>query len=245
MADTVVTNTQAGLTGKQLAAIPSAAVVASPPSSPVAGDMWMPADGFSIYRYSGSAWVPYGPVFPMTPPDNASFSWVNQGSATVDTTYGGIYLEGPPNGSNSVRMRVKSAPGTPYTLTVAIQGGPLTVNYQDVGLIFRESGTSKAIYFRLDSTGFLVSTVDASAGIVGNTYGPVGVFGVQPLFWRIADNGTNLLYSLSWDGQHFIQLYSASRTAYLAGGPNQIGFGVNDTTNVYSVGMTVLSWKVA
>lgn len=245
MADAVVTNTYAATNGQKLALIPSTAAYASRPSSPTAGDIFMPSDSFYVERYSGSAWAPWGPIFPMTPPVNGDFSWVNQGGASVSTTNGGIFLSAPASSSVSYRCRVKSAPSTPYTITAAFLAGIPNVNYQDAGLLFRESGTGKMVHWKVNSAlGAAVSRSTNATTFSSNVFW-VGIFNTQPLFWRIADNATNLIFSLSFDGQNFIDLYSESRTAHMAGGPNQVGFFTNDQTNVRPANLTLLSWKQA
>src|SRR5262245_37851716 len=46
----------------------------SEPGSPNAGDLDLYSDASQISRYSGSAWVPWGPLFPLTAPINGNFS---------------------------------------------------------------------------------------------------------------------------------------------------------------------------
>ena len=245
MADCVVLNTRAALEGKRIATTPETTAFASPPSSPVVGDLWFPNDSVYVERYTGSAWAPWGPIFPMTPPVNGDFSWVNQGGATVSASKGGIFLYGPKGSSTNHRCRVKTAPSTPYTITAAFLAGVATANYQEAGLLFRESSTGKMVNFKIVyPIGVAVAKVtNETTNLANLSY--VGLWNTQPLFWRIADNGTNLIFSWSYDGQNFIEFYSVSRTSHMAGGPNQVGFFVNDESNVVDVGMTLLSWKQA
>src|SRR5205823_4326526 len=92
---------------------------ASFPSSPVTGDVYR--SEMHGWRYSGSAWVPFGPLFPLADPNLQTFAWVNQGAATVSNTYGGIFVSCATNsGSHGIRIRKKAAPATPYTITAYV-----------------------------------------------------------------------------------------------------------------------------
>lgn len=214
--------------------------IAGPPGSPAAGDLWLPTNSFYLYRYSGSAWVPWGPIFPMTAPVDGDFSWVNPGSASVDTTFGGIYLVGPAGATVNLRMRVKAAPATPYTITAGflIAGG----HSARIGIGFRNAGAGTISTIEvLNGHQIAASNWDSATAFNGAVITTLDV-ATPPIIWfRIQDNGTNRLYQCSADGQHFITLYTISRTTFLTA--DQVGFFVNDTSNLYAPNMTLLSWK--
>lgn len=204
-------------------------------NAPKAPTVIAPAAGGSI----STRW----PLVTVTSPIDAQFSWVNQGGASVDVTSAGIYLQAPVAASTNLRVRVKSAPATPYTITAAFVSTLVTASLQDAGLVFRESSTGKMVVFQLASLGTYVTTASGPTALVTNLMGPLGLTGSWPAFWRIADDGVNLTYSQSIDGAHFVALYQASRTGYLTGGPDQVGFFVNEQTNTYVAGMLLLSWS--
>src|SRR5437763_9881287 len=82
------------------------------------GDLFLPTNGYQIERKGASVYAAWGPIFPLAVPDDASYSWVNQSTATVTTTKGGIHLLQPAGSTGTnASLRVKSAPATPYTLT--------------------------------------------------------------------------------------------------------------------------------
>ena len=65
---------------------------ANEPAAGNDGDLFLPSNGFHLERDTGAAWVPWGPIFPMTkPPALSTWAWINQGTATADETNGGIY----------------------------------------------------------------------------------------------------------------------------------------------------------
>jgi hypothetical protein len=169
---------------------------------------------------------------------------VNQGTATVDTSKGGIYLEGPAGAGVNWRIR-KKAKTAPYTITAGFIPF-LWGNNQRAGCCFRQSSDGKLVMLYFDNVnGYISFTVENwtsetvfSATVLTRT----GVPCAAGMSWlRFADDNTNRIVSYSMDGQHFIQLFSVGRTSFLTA--DEVGFGVYETTNGAKVGMTLLSWK--
>ncbi len=232
--------------------ITSTGTEASLPGSPTAGDLYFPNDGFWIQRSAGGAsWSPWGPAFPFTDPNLASLStWVNQGSATVTTTNGGIVLFGPGTGNtNNTVLRVKTAPSTPYTVTAALIPSFPMRNFLQAGIAFRESSSGKLQNVGVGYNGTLTPTYQiqvekwTTATASSAAYLAVGVPQAHPIFLRITDNGTNRISSFSFDGINFTQIHTISRTDFLTA--DQVGFFVmsqNAATPNYGVYNTLLSW---
>lgn len=219
---------------------------ASPPATPGAGDLWLPTDSFYAYRYSGSVWVPWGPIFPMTPPVDGDFAWINQGSASVVTTNGGIYLsDGATN--NGFHIRKKAAPATPYTITAAFLANVCHVDYMTFGLLFRQSSDGKlafnAIQFNSGGGGFRYQSFYFTnpTTYAGDGSAPVQT-PLKAIVWlRITDNGTNRIMSYSNDGQNWLTHSTLGRTAFLTA--DEIGFAIDPANAGYGMGVTLLSWK--
>lgn len=221
---------------------------ASPPATPVTGDFWLPNNGFCAYRYSGSAWVPWGPKFPFAEPTLQTFAWINQGSATISTTNGGIVLSAPNATTNSLAIRKKTAPATPYTITAAFLANIDTsaggAGY--FGLCFRQSSDGKlhGFHFELISGASWVCALQSykwtSATAFSASYLAVNQSPVQSsVFWlRIADNGTNRICSVSADGQTWTAFHTVGRTDFLTA--DEVGFMVNPVTAITNA--TLLSW---
>ena len=72
------------LTGVNLT-ISSTGAFASAPAACTNGDLYFPNDSVYVMRCQSNAWVPWGPVYPLVALNNAQFSWVNQGTATITT----------------------------------------------------------------------------------------------------------------------------------------------------------------
>ncbi len=229
-------------------------VYASPPAADAVGDLWLPTNAPYILRRNAADtdWVPYGPLYPMTLPVDGDFAWINQGGATVDATKGFIYLfmAAGSTGQN-LRIRKKSAPATPYTITAAFQctsvtaGGASEVH---LGIGFRQSSDGKLHTLTVDpfSTATrLWSTKWTSATVFSAQYTtllltePLG----QLLWYRIADNGTNRICSISRDGQNFMTFHSIGRTDFLTA--DEVFFYVSGSNAAAGIAMSLYSWKAA
>lgn len=220
---------------------------ASPPASPASGDLWLPSDSAVLLRYSGAAWVPWGPVYPLTIPPTSGWSWVNQGAATIATTAYGQYLEMRADNNLSLRIRVRSAPGTPYTITVMIVANGPYPALSGYGLVFRQSADGKLVNFACGADGTapgrsLIVQKFSNATTFSASYQTV-VCAEWPRFLRIADDGTNRVCSVSHDGVHFLQVHSVGRTDFLTA--DEVGFYVLPRNATYGAGMHLLSWKEA
>lgn len=225
----------------------STGAVGSEPGSPTTGDIYLPNNGFGLERYSGSAWVPWGPLFPFAAPVNGDFAWVNQGSASVTTTNGGIFLRAPVSSGVNLRLRKKSAPATPYTITAAFLPSVVASNYQSCGLFFRESGSGKLETWETNaSTGSFQRVANRFTDATTYSATAISIPDLRAgglCFLRIGDDGANRKAWVSADGQNWILLFTVARTTFLTA--NEVGFFVNDQTNTYEVGMTLLSWVQA
>lgn len=228
--------------------VTSSTAVGSEPGSPSSGDLDLYSNGPSIARYSGSIWAPWGPVNPLTRPSDTGFSWINQGSAALDTTRGLLVLSEAGSGTENVRMRVKTAPATPYVITTRLDILMFNKNYMRAGICFRQSsdgkiqtfgmiGTSASPPIAIITSSKWTSPTAFSADYVAIT--PVGL----PRWWRIADDGSNRICSVSMDGYNWVVIHSVGRTDFLTA--NQVGFFIvpyNIGGGTFGVVNTVHSW---
>ncbi len=107
-----------------------------------AGRLYLPTEGL-MSQDNGQLWDMM-PLSRMTPPASADFAWVNQGTSTAADTKGMMVLTTPSVASGeNLRCLVKSAPATPYEITVAmLAGGALVV--AGVFMINRPAATTPA-----------------------------------------------------------------------------------------------------
>lgn len=186
----------------------------------------------------------------ITPPDNALFSWVTQGSATVTGTAAGLFLKDPGHTGAGLKIRKMAAPATPYTLTACLVSANqrITSNVKH-GLCFRQSsdgklhalqcGVSNAGSFGVQSTKY-TSDTSAQTDYTDGAYSA----GAAPLWLRIADDGTDRIGSVSGDGLNWLEWHRIGRTDYLTA--NEIGFFVDaDSAITKDHAVTLVSWLIA
>ena len=209
-----------------------------------AGRLFLPSDGFYLERDTGAAWAPWGPIFPCTEPDDDDFAWINQGTATVDTTHGGIHLEVPTSVGANLRIRKKAAPSTPYTITAQFLPQYYGTFYYHYGLCWRQSSDGKLVVagsWKQDTTFeyWMRITKWTDPTTFGADY--VFLYAARVLnFWQFSDDGANRVIRASDNGQDWLQIHSVGRTDYLTA--DEVGFFVNVYNQAYQGGTTLLSW---
>lgn len=184
----------------------------------------------------------YGPIWKIPLLDQSGWTWVNQGSATVDQAGGSVYLDTPAAAGTNLRVRKTTAPSTPYTLTTGIKrwfsiASSLT-SLMAAGLIVRESSTGEMSAIAIANFTFATANAPASiwAGNYNSATSAAGAIGSErnsanigdPVWLRITDNGTNLIFEASIDKIHWYQIASVGRTTHMAGGPDEIGIFITD-----------------
>lgn len=215
------------------------------PAAAKAARTFWPTNSFYITRDNGSAQKHYGPVFPMTPPVDGNFAWINQGTASVVTTNGGVWLAVPTSAGSNIRVRKYTAPSTPYTITAYIIPHLSVVAGCHAGLIFRQSSDGKLVCFSVlfnTHTEFRVRKYTNATTFSADYSGAVAIAQPYPFWLRIADNGTNRICSYSRDGINFRDFHTVGRTDFLTA--DEVGFFA-DAANTGDVGATVLSWVQA
>ncbi len=205
--------------------------------------------------YPGGHW---GPVFNLKPPVDGDFSWVNQGSATIGQTNGGLLtndgliLASVANTSAyNWRMRVKSAPTPPYTIDIA---AIFAFNPQEAaqclalwGVGWRQSSDGKlhlagwrrdagsAGKCRWSNAKFSAPSTYSAAYSLTEAYDPN-----SPLqFIRIEDDNTNRKIHLSSDGVNYLEAHSVGRTDFLTG--DEVVFGISPYSS--RAQLTLLHWE--
>lgn len=220
----------------------SEAAFGSEPSSPAEGDVVLYNNAPLLARWNGTIWEPWGPLFNLNPPVPGDFSWVNQGTASLNTSQGGIQIIGPSVGGDNIRAQVRTAPATPYTITAL-----LCMNFGNAfpttgGLCFRQTSNGRMVVFGGFWTNLIGSQKFTSATSFNSDYSTGYSFVRAPFIWlRLADNGTNRIMSASYDGINFITLHSITRTDWLTA--DQVGFYVHPTGTAANI--TCLSWTQA
>lgn len=231
--------------------VQSGPYAAIPVSGQVTGDIYCCTDGPHSFRWDGSIWVPFGPTWKLGNSTSQSWSWVNQGSATIAGAGASQHLYAPSNGgTNSMRARVMTAPATPYTFTalLATQANWSVNGYSGAGIFLRESGTQKMIsieYWSQTAGGtpplFKIvkwsnSSTISSTPVQANFY-PFGI----GQWAQVGDDGTNVNFNVSPDGFNWITVFSETRATFFTTAPDQAGFGLNPYSQPNAI--SILSWN--
>lgn len=207
----------------------------------------------SFYNYarcSGSAWQWFLNGRMITLPVDGNFSWVNQGSATVTTTNGGIFLLAPTASGNNIRMRCETAPAKPWTRTMDFVPLLHTASTPYVGLAVRDSVSGELITMtigELTGTTYTLSLINwtnvttfSSYSVQQHVKATIG----KTAQFSVANNGSNnLVWSYSNDGVNLETWQTFGDTAFLDNVPNQVCFIANSSSTSNTAGITVLSWQ--
>lgn len=190
-----------------------------------------------------SAAVPFTPV----DPNFQTFSWANQGSASVFSNTGSITMTAPGVAGINLRVREKTVPTAPYTVTVCLLPLMFRRQWYSVGVCLRDHvGGKVEVYDQQCDTserrvrvGQYVNTTTVDANVLSTSMGTI----IQ--FWQIADDNTNRTVSISLDGLHWQTLHQVVRTSYMT--PTRIGWFMNaeTTSGTFEVQSLLLSWAEA
>lgn len=186
-------------------------------------------------------------------PQVQTWSWVNQSSAIVDSTFGGIVLTGTANGGYNQQCRFITAPATPYTITAAFEAMVEHVNTAEVGLAWRDSSTGKMTHYSAQFGTSNGPVFGAEKSTNATTYAgsdytltPNSQWGGNRnslIVLQIKDDGTNHIRQLCIDGNHCVTQNTVSRTDFLAV-PDQVGMCVNSNSSNTVPVLWMLSFQV-
>jgi hypothetical protein len=180
------------------------------------------------------------------PPVLSNWTWVNQTNATAVDTTRGIYMENvTPATGHSFNILKKAAPATPYTITAKLKCLWYGNDFQEIGLCFRESSSGKLTTwcFSPDTGGFFLGQFGfTNPTTYGSNNGFYQRVTSDDYYLRIADNGTNRKLSYSRDGEHFIEVFSESRTNFLTA--DEVGFYIDSGQSNKILAVHLVSWLV-
>jgi hypothetical protein len=189
------------------------------------------------------------PWLTVTDPTLVSFSWRNQGSATVTNRTQSIWLFSPGSGGGeNIHGREITAPGTPWSITVGfiMQQHNTTNNTDECGLYVTDG--TKLIFEAsfATSTGLAVSDYNSVTSFNANLTNPNNWNPPSPVFFKVVDDATNLAWYWSVNGQDFNT--PATQTGLVGaflGAITAVGFAANPSGSVATlpVGCLIISWK--
>lgn len=181
---------------------------------------------------------------PFTIPVSSSFTWVNQGTATVtDETYGMVMKDSRLSSLN-LRLLVKSAPTPPYEIIAKAWSAHIYNDNTGVGLAWRESGTGKIHFLRHVVAGgvkqWVLSYYTSPTAYSSNS--SFIRYGDDKDWWiRLRDDNTNRLCDISPNGYHWINILSTARGTPFT--PDQVGFCFDNLHGGASNLGIIVDWK--
>jgi hypothetical protein len=139
---------------------------------------------------------------------------------------------------------------SPYTFTVgSIQTFVTSTSGSSVFAMAGDSGSGKlllngrAVFGPNNETfGSYIAHANSPTTNLISAQNEVAIAAYGPVWFRIQDTGTNILYSLSHDGINFVQVFTESDTAFLPVQPaNEVGFCAENLSQAQSIqyGLTV------
>lgn len=205
--------------------------------------LYLPTDAPALYRADGSAWVAFGPLERWVPPVDSGFSWENQGGATLTAEKDSLLLVTPADTSMNLRVRYKTAPAAPYTITARFQPVPIAESYLSYGLVFRQSSDGK-MHALMQEVANVYSRKYTNATTTGTADYPSFYSWEQIQWFRIADDNTNRILSVSRNGLDWTVIHTVGRTDYLTA--DQVGFfacGYNSSPPDLPMRVRLVSWE--
>lgn len=191
-------------------------------------------------------------IYPTpTFPNDASFSWLNQGTSTKQVNANGsVSVIFPQTGSIILRGRTVPLSSTTFTLKTGLMHNLGMWNYTGthVGVILYDSVSGKAVVFgQYNDSGasYLIganytnlTTVQANFSVSHVFYGSV-----SPMYIKATGDGTSLTFYISRDGYNWTLWCTESFSGFLAS-PNQIGFFAYESGNALSPIVTCFHWSL-
>lgn len=202
----------------------------------------------------GASWINDSPDGPPTSPNarddefgssatlpgggSPLWAWVNQGSATATIAANRLVLLAPASATDDVRILKQSTPATPWTVTVKLTAEMLSIqNNAITGIVARESSTGKLVICGIQ----YVSGAPAAGRFYFNSatsYNSGSTTVSVPrtaVYFRLTDNGTNLISYYSLSGVVWHQIDSVGRTAFMSGGANEFGVCSTSEQGTYAM----------
>jgi hypothetical protein len=206
-------------------------LTANLPAQGQSNRLYIPTDGNCMFFDDGSVWRKQigSSLFDLNQ-NYASFSWYNQGSATVTLRNDGLRMQSPASGNgsgDSARIYARAVPATPYTFTTAYVASFMPQNYMNGGLCYYDTGTGRYINFGLAYAASPV--IDVSYWNSVNSFASEGIrrsnmFGMR-IWLKLEDNGTTRYYHYSLNGIDWVTLLSESNSTWIT--PTHVGYVFN------------------
>lgn len=213
------------------------------------GNRYLCTDSPLEFYFDGSIWQARLAGRNLTVLADSGFAWINQGGASVSATNGGIKLIAPAGAGNNLRIYKKSAPATPYTLTLLMSYEGHNQDFNNAGLILRESATGKVACI----SAVHYTTAQISAQRFGSPTGAATQINTKNMvcrhhpymYVRFVVDGTNVKYHVSVDGGiTYYEMATELKTVSFTTAPDEYGIYAEANSGTYASALTAWELKV-
>jgi hypothetical protein len=221
----------------------------SRPSASQTGRLYLPNNEPILLRDTGTAWEAFGPIVKLWNPNDQSWSWGNQGSATLVTReFSQTILTTNPGSGLGLLSRVKTVPSVPYKVTALFSIGFNNSEYQNPVLGMKNSSENKEKWIRawLQPTAqptiyVTIASNWAASGISNSANTDLPTYFIY--YWlQIEDDNTNHYFRYSLDGLNYLTVLQHSRTTHM-NPPDYLFWGTeNDGATGQTKRVNLLSW---
>jgi hypothetical protein len=206
---------------------------------------------YAVYGTGGSGGAAgiWASLYNLTaPPVYSAWSWLNQGTATGgDVTGLGVYLRAPAVAGTNLRVLKRALGAAPWDIHFCALEAMYPSGNTRSGIALYESTTGKLTTLGPSQDAsrnvdhWNSTTSFASGGMPFNS----NIVARGPLvFWRIRNDGTNLIYYVSMDGVNWVQIGTEPITAFFTTAATDAGFFIDSEGNSYDVLLTVIHWTI-
>lgn len=185
----------------------------------------------------------YGSAMSVLPTASSTglSTWLNQGTASVADSAAGVCITAPLTGF-SIKGRTKASPGTPYTITALI-AMTATGNGPWGGLGWYDGTKLHLFGLSINSGvwGLLVGKLNTTTSFSANdTF--ININFTAPIWLRIADDGTNVIFSYSHDGTNFELVQTTAKSGAWLGSSGYTTVVFFATPQTTATTATIMSW---
>lgn len=186
---------------------------------------------------------------PFAPPTASTFTFIDNPSSITPSVanvanVGLVYSVPITSNTTSFPGAYRAVPTTPtWTLTFRAKYPTLMGSFPEFGLWIKDSGgkmLGAVMESRSSSASLLLKRCNSNQSLNANVYNQS--ISDAPDWFRVAFDGTNLAFSVSWDGQNWLIFWSETTTTFLNGDLQLVGIGGISgisTTSLWKPGSTM------
>jgi hypothetical protein len=206
----------------------------------------------SCLKPDGSTCMPTGGGGSGTPTlptgTTAVLTTTNFGGSDVFTThtaYSNMNIAA--NSGDILRIAEQAAPSEPWTLTINVSAFYVVSETDHIGISLRESATGKVVGLSFYGQGAFIPALEVinwnnvSGSFSSRPFNNASFFTTGFYWLRVVNDGTNLVYQFSYDGDEWKTVLTTLKTAFFTVAPNFVGVYV-DPNGADPVGVNILSF---